>query len=60
MSSLVRPRSGRLIAGVCLGLARRFDVDPQPVRILTALGFLFFGLSFWVYLWLWILMPAER
>lgn len=60
MSTLRRPRSGRLVGGVCLAIADRFDVDPLPVRILTAIGVVFFGLSIWLYLVLWILIPAEK
>lgn len=59
MSQLVRPRSDRLLAGVCSGIAHRFSTSVVAVRILTVLGFVFFGLSFWIYLLLWILVPEE-
>lgn len=60
MSHLTRPREGRLIAGVCQGIADRFGTNATPVRILTVCGVVFFGLSFWAYLVLWILIPDER
>jgi phage shock protein PspC (stress-responsive transcriptional regulator) len=60
MNQLVRPREGRLIAGVCSGVADRFGCSVLPVRVLTVAAALFFGLSIWVYLVLWILIPAER
>ncbi|MEN2738310.1 PspC domain-containing protein [Microbacterium sp. X-17] len=59
MNSLTRPRQGRLVAGVIAGIAQRFGVDPIPVRILFVASLLLFGLSLWVYLLLWILIPAE-
>ena len=31
--TLSRPRNGRLIAGVCVALARRFDMKPWQVRL---------------------------
>ena len=31
--SLSRPRDDRMIAGVCSGIARRFNLDPAVVRI---------------------------
>jgi phage shock protein PspC (stress-responsive transcriptional regulator) len=60
MDRLVRPHQGRLLAGVCSGIAQRFGCSVTPVRVLTVLGFVFFGLSFWVYIALWILIPDER
>ncbi|HET6812798.1 MAG TPA: PspC domain-containing protein, partial [Actinomycetota bacterium] len=31
---LVRPRQGRILGGVCAGLARRFGIGPWAMRIL--------------------------
>jgi len=60
MDTLVRPRQGRMIAGVCAGLARRFGISPLAMRniaiLLVALG----GLSAWAYVLLWIVMPNEK
>ncbi|HZJ03954.1 MAG TPA: PspC domain-containing protein [Nocardioidaceae bacterium] len=58
-SSLVRP-SNRMIAGVCSGLARRFDTSPNMVRLLFVLSCLLPGPQILVYLALWIIMPSER
>lgn len=55
-SSLVRPRQGKIIAGVCAGLADRFGVPRGLVR----LGFVVFGLvgaGEIAYILAWILMP---
>jgi phage shock protein PspC (stress-responsive transcriptional regulator) len=59
-SSLVRPSNGRWIGGVCAGLARRFGVSPNVVRLLFVLSCLLPGPQFIVYIVLWILMPSER
>jgi phage shock protein PspC (stress-responsive transcriptional regulator) len=56
--TLVRPRRGKIIAGVCAALAERFGLP----KFLVRLGFLIFGLvgvGEFVYLILWILIPKE-
>ncbi len=58
-ASLQRPRrgQGRMIAGVCGGLAQRFGVSTGVVR----LAFLLFGLvgaGELAYIVLWIIMPS--
>lgn len=56
---LVRPRAGRVFAGVCAGLARRFGMRPGVVRLLFVLSILLPGPQVLVYIALWILMPSE-
>jgi phage shock protein C len=57
---LVRPRDGRVIAGVCSGLGRRFGLDPWPARLLFVLLLLVVpGSQLLIYPVLWILMPRE-
>jgi phage shock protein C len=56
---LIRPRSGRVLAGVCAGLARRFGMGPGVVRLLFVLSVLLPGPQVLVYVALWILMPSE-
>jgi phage shock protein PspC (stress-responsive transcriptional regulator) len=56
---LARPREGRMIAGVCAGLARRYDMPVFLVRVLTVAAAIA-GLGIIVYLALWVLMPRER
>lgn len=53
---MVRPRNGKVIAGVCAALADRFGISRTLVRI----GFVFFGLfgvGELVYIALWIIIP---
>jgi phage shock protein PspC (stress-responsive transcriptional regulator) len=56
---LVRPRRGRVVAGVCAGLARRFDVRPWQVRTLFVISCLLPGPQVLLYLALWLIVPSE-
>jgi len=57
---LVRPRDGRVLAGVVAGLGRRFGIDPWPARLLFVLLLMVIpGSQILIYPVLWILMPAE-
>lgn len=56
---LVRPRSGRLIGGVCAGLARRFGMSPTVVRVIFLLSCILPGPQFVIYIILWVLLPSE-
>jgi phage shock protein PspC (stress-responsive transcriptional regulator) len=53
----VRPRNGRVIAGVCAAVANRFGWDPTLVRVLTVVASLFAGAAVIVYVVLWIVVP---
>ena len=57
--TLSRPRRGRMIAGVCAGVARRFGWSPTMVRILAVLSCLIPGPQFIAYIAAWILMPND-
>ena len=46
-----------IIAGVCAGVAEYFGLDVSLVRIATLLLILFGGLSLWVYIILWLIVP---
>ena len=56
--ALVRPKEGRVIAGVAAGLADRFGMSRTAMRVLfvvlTVLGF-----PLLVYPILWIVIPEE-
>jgi phage shock protein C len=56
---LVRPRQGRVLAGVLVGLANRFGISPTAARILFVLSMLLPGPQILAYIALWILMPSE-
>ena len=54
-----RVREGRVIAGVCAGLASYFGVDPTLVRLAFALVTVFGGFGVLLYLCAWIVIPEE-
>lgn len=55
---LYRSSDNRMIGGVCGGLAEFFGLDVSLVRLATLLLILFGGLSLWVYILLWIIVPS--
>lgn len=57
MSRLVRPRSDRIVGGVCAGLGLYFGIDPVIVRLLFVVLALTTGLSVILYPILWMIMP---
>lgn len=56
---LSRPRRGRMLGGVCAGLAQRFGMKPNTVRLLAVLSCLLPGPQFVGYLILWVIIPSE-
>jgi phage shock protein PspC (stress-responsive transcriptional regulator) len=56
-STLTRPQHKKVIAGVCAGLADRFGMKPNTVRVIFLLSCLLPGPQFIVYLVLWFMMP---
>ena len=60
LATLQRPLEGRIIAGVCAGLAHRFGIRPFTVRLLFLLSCLLPGPQFIAYLVMWIVIPAEQ
>ncbi len=57
---LIRPRSGRKVAGVCMGFSEYFDLDVTLVRVVWLLGaFLSGGAGLIAYIIAWIVMPNE-
>jgi phage shock protein PspC (stress-responsive transcriptional regulator) len=59
-NGLVRPRNGKIVAGVCAGLGRRFGVSATLVRALFVLSLFLPGPQVMAYVVLWVLMPKEQ
>jgi phage shock protein PspC (stress-responsive transcriptional regulator) len=57
--ALSRPRNGRMVAGVCAGLARRFGVSTTLVRVLFVVSCVLPGPQILIYAALWIVVPSE-
>jgi len=58
-TALTRRRSGRIIAGVCAGLAQRFGIRPWQMRLIFVVSCLLPGPQILLYIALWIILPAE-
>jgi phage shock protein PspC (stress-responsive transcriptional regulator) len=56
---LYRLRDGRVVAGVCAGLAAYLGIDPTLVRLAFALLTIFGGAGVLLYLCAWIVIPEE-
>ncbi len=57
--TLVRPRNGRMIAGVCAGAADYLRVDINLVRIALVLFTLLGGAGLAAYILAWLIIPEE-
>ena len=56
---LIRPRTARKVAGVCLGFSEYFDIDVTLVRVVWLIVAFMTGFGFLAYLIAWIIMPEE-
>ncbi len=59
MTSLSRPRNGRVVAGVCAAIAQRFGVSPFLVRVAFLVSMLLPGPQILIYIAGWALIPNE-
>jgi len=57
---LARDTSNKVIAGVCSGIARRLGVSPTLVRVIFLVSIVLPGPQVFLYLILWLLLPADR
>ncbi len=58
-TTLTRPQHGKVIAGVCAGLAERFGWRPNTVRLLFLVSCLLPGPQFVLYIVMWFIMPKR-
>jgi phage shock protein PspC (stress-responsive transcriptional regulator) len=56
---LCRPDDDRWVAGVCSGLARKFGLSSNVMRLIFVVSCLLPGPQFLVYLMLWLIIPSE-
>jgi phage shock protein C len=59
-TSLYRPASDRVLAGVCSGLGRYFNLDAVIVRLAWVAFSLLGGSGVLLYLFAWLLIPDEQ
>ena len=56
---LYRRREGRIVAGVCAGLADYFGIDANLTRLAFVVLSFFGGLGILLYLGAWVVIPEE-
>ncbi len=57
---LIRPRDGRMVAGVCAGIGEYLGIDANVIRVLfAALTIFSAGVGALVYLVAWAVVPEE-
>jgi phage shock protein C len=54
-----RSNTDKMLAGVCGGLAKYFDIDSTLVRLAFAFAAIFAGTGVLIYLVMWIIVPKE-
>ncbi|MBA3295082.1 MAG: PspC domain-containing protein [Geodermatophilaceae bacterium] len=59
-NTLARNTSNKVIAGVCSGIARRLGLSPTVVRAVFVVSIVLPGPQVFLYLILWLLLPADR
>ena len=58
---LTRPRTGRMLAGVCAGIANYVNMDPTVIRVIYALLSIFTVFAgVIVYLILMLVIPEDK
>ena len=58
--TLVRTHSGRVVAGVCSGLAEYLGIDANVIRLIVAVVTVFTGgIGALAYLAAWVVIPEE-
>lgn len=58
--TLERPQDGKVIAGVCAGIADRFGWSRNALRTIFVISCVLPGPQFLLYLALWLLMPKRE
>ena len=57
MAQLVRARNGKMLGGVCAGIAQRYGLSASTVRAIFVVSCLLPGPQFVIYLILWLALP---
>ena len=59
-AGLHRSERGKMLAGVCAGLAESFNIPVWVFRLIFVLGNFLPGPGLFVYVILWVLLPLQR
>ena len=60
IKKLYRSKKQRILGGVCGGISEHLETDPTIVRLIWAVGCLFWGLGIILYLLAWIIIPEKK
>ncbi|UUX92703.1 PspC domain-containing protein [Methanoplanus endosymbiosus] len=60
MNKIYRTKDDRILAGVCSGIGRGLDIDPNIVRIVFVVMTLAYGAGIIAYIAGWVLLPDEE
>jgi len=58
--TLQRTMRDKKIAGVCGGIAKNTGINASTLRITFLLLVLFGGISGWIYIALWLIIPSDN
>jgi phage shock protein C len=56
---LKRSLTDKMVAGVCGGLAKYFEIDSTLIRLIFAFAAVFAGTGVLAYIVMWIIVPKE-
>jgi phage shock protein PspC (stress-responsive transcriptional regulator) len=56
---LMRDQKRKILGGVCAGLANYFNVDALWIRLIFALLTFAYGVTFFIYIIMWIIVPGS-
>lgn len=56
---LRRNLNNKVLGGVCSGIAKYLNIDPIIVRSIFVILLLLYGITFWIYLLMWIFINPE-
>ena len=57
---LYRLQKDKIIAGICSGLGEYFEIDPVIIRVLFVIALFLGTMGFWLYIFLWIIIPKSH
>lgn len=57
--TLFRDQKRKILGGVCSGLGTYLNIDPVWIRLLFAVLAFAYGLTLWVYIIMWIVVPGS-
>jgi len=57
---LFRSKKNKVFGGVCGGIGEFINIDPVIIRLIWLALFFMFGVGLLVYLFSWLIIPAEK